>query len=82
VNNKLGVDGMKWEMVLANFKCNVCIFLERRFFVYILCFPYQGKVPTDPIYTERNSLESIINIGETFRFNRVTTAVEDTLKPK
>lgn len=80
MNNKL--DGLKWEMVLANLRCGVCIFLERRFFVYSLCFASQATVRTDHRRADRNSLESIINSGETFRFKTVTIAVEDILKPK
>jgi len=66
VNNKL--DGMNWEMVLANLRCDVRMFLERRYFVFILCFPSRATVRTDYVSTDRNSLESVINTGETFRF--------------
>jgi hypothetical protein len=80
VNNKL--DDLKWEMVLANLMCGVCILLERKYFVYILCFPSQETVWTNHVCTERNSLESIINTEETFRFKTVTITVEDLLKAK
>jgi len=70
---------MKWEMVLANLRCDVCIFLERRDFAYILCFSSGATVRTDHMCADRNSLESTINTGEPFKFKTVAIAVEDIL---
>ena len=64
---------------MVNLMCDVCIFLDRRDFVYILCFPSRATVRTDHICTDRNLLESTINTGEPFKFKTVTAAVEDIL---